>query len=301
MTAQALPAAVLAPVAPSPRHRVHVGGLGVDAVTGAEVLEVVESGWHRGRGGLIVTPNVDIWLRTRRDHDACEVVGEAALVVADGMPLVWASRLVGDPVPERVAGSELVESLCEVAAREERSVFVIGGGTGDTSERAARALAGRHPGVRVAGSLAPPFAFDEDPATYAGVVDTVAAAAPDLVLVGLGFPRQERLALSLAERLPRAWLIGCGGGVAMAAGDLVRAPQWAQHSGLEWVYRLAQEPQRLAHRYLVDDVPAALRLLTGSVLEGWGSRLARAGRGIASSSRQPRDRARASVRQGSRR
>jgi N-acetylglucosaminyldiphosphoundecaprenol N-acetyl-beta-D-mannosaminyltransferase len=250
---------------PLPAARIDVGGLGIDHVTEAQAVDIVEQGLIAGVGGWVVTPNVDIWLRTRRDPDSAELVARANLVVADGMPLVWAARLAGTPLPERVAGSTLVERLCEVAGRHGRAVYVIGGGTGNTAERAGIALAARHAGLRFAGWLAPEFGFEKDPCRVTEIVAQVRASGADLVLVGLGFPKQERLAEELCSQLPGVWALGCGGGVAMAAGEAKRSPAWAQRLGVEWVVRLVQEPRRLAHRYLVDDVPAALVLLAQSL------------------------------------
>jgi N-acetylglucosaminyldiphosphoundecaprenol N-acetyl-beta-D-mannosaminyltransferase len=250
---------------PLPPARIDVGGLGIDDVTEAQAVDVVERGLLAGAGGWVVTPNVDIWLRTRREPACADLVSRANLVVADGMPLIWASRLAGTPLPERVAGSTLVERLCEAAGRHGRAVFIIGGGVGDTAERAGLALAGRYPGLRFAGWLAPEFGFEHDPARVAEIIDQVSQSGAELVLVGLGFPKQERLAEALCARLPGVWALGCGGGVAMAAGDAKRSPAWAQRLGVEWVVRLVQEPRRLAHRYLVDDAPAAVVLLGQSL------------------------------------
>jgi N-acetylglucosaminyldiphosphoundecaprenol N-acetyl-beta-D-mannosaminyltransferase len=247
--------------------RVVVGGLGFDHVTEDQAVAVVEHGMLAGEGGWVVTPNVDIWLRTRREPDCAALVERADLVVADGMPLVWAAALAGTPLPQRVPGSTLVERLCAMAASHGHGVYVIGGGIGDTAERAGRALAQRYPGLRFAGAIAPDFGFEQDPAQVADIVAAVRDSRAELVLVGLGFPKQERLAEELCAQLPHIWALGCGGGVAMAAGDAKRSPAWAQRLGVEWVVRLVQEPRRLAHRYLVDDAPAALVLLARSL---WG-------------------------------
>ncbi len=229
------------------------------------MIERVEHGWLAGDGGVIVTPNIDIWRMCRKDDGCKRLVDDADIVVADGAPLLWASSLAGDPLPQRVPGSGLVETLTAAAAREGRSVYVIGGGEGDTCLRAAQALSHRYPGLRVAGAVAPPFGFDSDPVLLARVVEEAAMSGTDLFLVGLGFPKQDRLAALIAQRCPAAWALGCGGGIAMAAGDVLHTPGWVQRIGVEWVVRLVQEPRRLSRRYLVDDVPAAVRLLAMSV------------------------------------
>lgn len=259
--------------------RVDVGGVLVDAMTEADVLAEVDRGWSRGRGGLIVTPNVDIWRLTRSDLGAAALVRQAALVVADGQPLVWASRLAGNPLPERVTGSGLVESLAALCASSGRSLYIVGGGREDTGRLALAALQQRYPGLEAAGCVVPPFGFERDPAALESLVEEVAASRADLVLVGLGFPKQERLASLLSERLPSAWFLCCGAGVAMAGGLSHRPVELVQRLGLEWVARLLHEPRRLARRYLRYDVPAAVQLLGMSLLVGFRHRAGPTGGG----------------------
>jgi len=156
-----------------------------------------------------------------------------------------------------------------------RSVYLLGGEPG-TAERADEVLRERFPDLKLAGHLSPSFGFDTRSDEYDAVCDEVIGAAPDLVFVGLGFPKQERVIARLRPRLPQTWFMGCGAAIGFVAGVHSRAPGWMQESGLEWVHRLAREPRRLMRRYLVDDAPFAVRLLAGSARE----RL-RAGRGAA--------------------
>ncbi|WP_433219559.1 WecB/TagA/CpsF family glycosyltransferase [Microtetraspora malaysiensis] len=131
---------------------------------------------------------------------------------------------------------------------------------------AAVALRARCPRLVVAGTQAPPYGFESAPGGVAAIRDALRAAAPGLVFVGLGFPKQDRLIEVLRADLPGAWFVGCGSAVAFAAGAVRRAPEWMRGVGLEWLFRLLSEPGRLARRYLVHDVPFALRLLAGCVL-----------------------------------
>ena len=242
--------------------RVEVGGVGLCPLTAAQVVAAVRDRWEEG--GTIVTANVDIVRAASRDGELAELVNGAPLVVADGMPLVWAARLAGSEIPERVTGSSLVFSLSQAAAVDGRSVFLLGGDPG-VPDAAGRALQARFPGLRVAGAAAPPFGFENTAQGMAEVVHAVTAAAPDLVLVGLGFPKQERTIQRLREALPHAWYLGCGAGIPMAAGQFRRAPGVMQRLGMEWLQRLALEPRRLARRYLLDDLPFALALLSTAV------------------------------------
>lgn len=255
---------------PERRSRVQVGDIWFDALTESQVVRVVCEAWASGRGGSIIPVNIDVARAAAREPALAELVAAGSLVVADGMPLLWAARVAGDVLPERVTGSSLVFSLSAAAAAEQRSVFLFGGAEG-VPEGAAQALVAQSASLRIAGTDAPPFGFDKTAQGVRQAVAAVAAAAPDLVFVGLGFPRQERLIEQLREALPSAWFVACGGGIPMAAGVVRRASPAMQRFGLEWVHRLVMEPRRLARRYLRDDLPFALTLLARSVL----SRLSR--------------------------
>jgi N-acetylglucosaminyldiphosphoundecaprenol N-acetyl-beta-D-mannosaminyltransferase len=246
--------------------RVELDGTGIDRITEAEVVAVVRDALAHGRGGRIVTPNVDVLRQARSDPGVRRLLNEADLIVADGMPLVWASRLGGRPLPERVAGSSLIWSLSAGLGRDRRSIYVIGGrpaaeGERDGATRAADRLAAECPGLRVAGALCPPYGFEKSERSFDDVRRKVADARPDLVFVGLGFPKQEQVIDALRPDMPESWFIGCGASVNFVAGDVDRAPRWMQRTGLEWAHRLGTEPRRLAGRYLRHDAPYALRLL----------------------------------------
>ncbi|MGH3739717.1 MAG: WecB/TagA/CpsF family glycosyltransferase [Micromonosporaceae bacterium] len=246
-----------------------LGGVAFDPLTEPDVVSVVETAFARGAGGTIVTPNVDILRQARRDHEAHALIVRSSLVLADGMPLVWASKLSRRPLPARVAGSDLIWSLSAMAARHGKSIYLLGGATG-VPQRAAKVLSSTCPGLIVAGADSPPFGFDQTPDGLETAISLVKAAKPDLVFVGLGFPRQERLIAKLVTELPTAWFVGCGAAIAFAAGEVSRAPRWMRGTGLEWVHRLASEPRRLFRRYLLQDVPYAVRLLTSALLTRLG-------------------------------
>jgi exopolysaccharide biosynthesis WecB/TagA/CpsF family protein len=244
----------------APHERVGLAGLDFDMVTEQQAVQHIITASLAGDGGWVVTPNVDICRHAGRDPDLRSLVQTASLTVADGMPLVWAARLGGQPLPERVAGGSLIFSLSEAAARHGRSIYLLGGGY-EVPYRAAVRLRRRYPGLTVVGADAPPFGFDTDPAVVETVLTRLAAAAPHIVFVGLGFPRQERLMDRLARAFPGTWFVGCGAAIPYAAGTLRRAPRWMRRSGLSWLFRLMNEPQRLFRRYLIHDLPFTLRLL----------------------------------------
>jgi N-acetylglucosaminyldiphosphoundecaprenol N-acetyl-beta-D-mannosaminyltransferase len=180
------------------------------------------------------------------------------------MPLIWASRLQGTPLPERVAGSSMITTLSAALDEAGRSIYLLGGNEG-TADAAGAKLQGDRPGLTVAGSFCPPFGFERDPNHVRNIADLLSAAAPDVVFVGLGFPKQDRLIAQLKEKMPATWFVSCGISFSFVVGEVRRAPDILQVTGLEWVHRLAQEPRRLARRYLVDGLPFAGRLLLRSL------------------------------------
>jgi N-acetylglucosaminyldiphosphoundecaprenol N-acetyl-beta-D-mannosaminyltransferase len=213
----------------------------------------------RGRGGWLVTANLDFLRRHVKDPQARALYEQADVTVADGMPLVWAARLQGDDLPERVAGSSMVALIAARAAAEGRSLYFLGGSPG-ASAKAAGILTERHPGLRIVGTSSPMVSDPATPEQLAPIREELVRLRPDILLVGLGSPKQEKLIHALRDTLPAAWMIGVGISFSFIAGDVRRAPRWMQKTGLEWMHRLAQEPRRLAHRYLVEDIPFAFSL-----------------------------------------
>lgn len=221
-----------------------------------------------GRGGYVVTVNLDHMLRCRRDPSYLRLVRKADLVVADGMPLVWASRLQGTPLPERVAGSSLSLSLAAALAETGRSLFLLGGNPG-VAEEAQLTLQDRFPGLRVVGTHCPPLGFEREEHELNAIRDKLNQTQPDVVYVALGSPKQERTIELLQECLPQAWWLGVGISLSFITGEVQRAPVWIQRLGLEWAHRLVQEPRRLFRRYIIDGLPYAAQLLSGSLWKRW--------------------------------
>jgi len=224
----------------------------------ATLLDHVFASLAAGKGGWIVTANVDFLQRYAHDATARTLYDAADIRVADGMPLIGASRLQGERLPERIAGASLTGLLAERAAREGRRLFLLGGAE-EVNARAVSVLAARHPSLAVHGASprlsSPPTAMELQP-----LQSELARLRPDLVLVALGTPKQEQVIAALRAAAPWAWMMGVGGSLDFLAGRIARAPEWMQRHGLEWAHRLAQEPRRLARRYLIDDLPFTLRL-----------------------------------------
>lgn len=260
------------------RPRVDLLGVGFDNLSEDEVIEHILASVAVGRGGSVLTPNIDILRAVTRDDELRQLTSAATLVVADGVPLLWAARLAARPLAGQVAGSSLIFSLSEAAARRGASIFLLGGAPG-VAVAAGKALQEKFPGLEVAGVSCPARGFESDPAQLLALSAEVEAARPNIVFCGLGFPKQERVSAALAPALPGAWFIGCGAAITFAAGHIPRAPRWMQRSGLEWVHRLSREPRRLFKRYIIDDLPFALVLMVRSARLRGASGRGTSGRG----------------------
>jgi N-acetylglucosaminyldiphosphoundecaprenol N-acetyl-beta-D-mannosaminyltransferase len=228
-----------------------------------DVVSHVFDALAQGFGGWLVTANVDFVQRSQIDAECAALYAEADLMVADGAPLVWASHLAGVPLPERVAGSDLVWLLAERAAAEGRSLYLLGGER-DAGPRAAETLKARYPGLDIAGVSSPWLSLPPKEDELAPIVEEVKRLQPDVVYAALGSPKQEYVIRALRQALPQTWFMGCGISLSFISGDVPRAPLWMQRTGLEWLHRLLQEPGRLAHRYLLQNLPFTLRLLYGA-------------------------------------
>ncbi len=253
--------------------RVLLRGVQIHAITEAQCVEHIFHELDTGRGGCVVTHNLDHLRRLEKDRSFAALSASASLVLADGMPLIWASRLVGQPLPQRVTGSNLVSSLSAAAAQRGRSIFLLGGAPG-TAHAAACVLRQRHPTLSIAGVACPPVGFDSDSQYVTRLVSTLTAADPDIIFVALGSPKQEQLIHRLHRQLPDAWWLGVGISFSFLCGHVRRAPRWMRRVGLEWAHRLAQEPWRLGRRYLLEGLPFGIRLLASSAWQALSMRRA---------------------------
>jgi N-acetylglucosaminyldiphosphoundecaprenol N-acetyl-beta-D-mannosaminyltransferase len=238
--------------------RVRFGELEVDSLSFAEALDAIEQLVRAGRGGTVFTPNVDHVVLAEEDLEFRRAYASASLSLADGMPLVWGSRLLGRPVPEKVSGSDLVGPLMERAAARRWRVYLLGAGP-SVADKAAEILRAR-PGVDIAGVDAPVLTDPHSARERAPIMEKIRRADPQLVLVAFGAPKQELFIHAAREELRTAVALGIGASLDFIAGTMRRAPRWMSEHGLEWFYRLCREPGRLWRRYLVRDPKFALIL-----------------------------------------
>ncbi len=232
--------------------KIRFGTIHADCLTFDEAIEQIVSLVHARAGGFVVTPNVDHVVLAETHQGLRDAYHDASLSLADGMPLLWMAKAMGHPLPEKISGSDLVMPLMRRAARESMGVYLLGGMPG-VADMAAKNLVAEIPHLPIVGTDAPELGFEKDEITLWQTIDKVREAKPDLVLVALGCPKQELFMRNYKRVLQPAVLLGIGASIDFIAGVQKRSPQWMSKVGLEWVHRLAGDPKRLAHRYLVRD------------------------------------------------
>lgn len=228
-------------------------GMKITSATLAEVFKAFDDQIAARKFGYAVTPNVDHICKFQDDSQLRAAYRDAFLVLPDSMPLMWASRLCGKPIREKICGSDMIFWLTDHARKKGYKVFLLGADEGIAAEAAVR-LRERYPGVNIVGTLSPPKGFEKDPERNAEVIRVLREAAPDICFVALGCPKQDIWAWKHVQECEIPVMLGIGAAVDFAAGRVKRAPQFFQRVGLEWFWRLCCEPTRLWKRYLVDDM-----------------------------------------------
>lgn len=238
------------------------------AVNQSQCIELIMDGLDSGGGGWCTTIHLSMLHQITREPEIRKLVENSTFCIADGISLVWASRLRGTPLPERVCGCDLIYSLSEAAAHRGRSIFLLGGNR-DTAGEAAEILKQRYKNLKIAGTYYPPMGFEQNREHIEAITESLRSTQPDIIYVALGFPKQEQLIAKLRHLCPDAWWMGVGVSFSYVTEEFKRAPLWVQKYGLETFYRVVLEPRRLAKRYLLDNPPFAARLLISSWLEGF--------------------------------
>jgi N-acetylglucosaminyldiphosphoundecaprenol N-acetyl-beta-D-mannosaminyltransferase len=253
----------LLPPAASTRDCADITGILIDRLRRPDVLTRIDQFVQTRRPHQIVTVNADFLSIANREADFIELLNQAAISVPDGMPLIWLSRLLGQTLPERITGTDLLLDCAALAAARGYRIFLLGAAPG-VADEVAQHLTRRFPGLQIAGTHSPPYFEGSDPAAEAAMVALVRAAQPDMLFVAMGTPKQERWIYNNLDALGVPVCIGVGGVFNFITGRIPRAPQLLQHLGLEWFFRLVLEPRRLWRRYLVDDTRALAQALAYS-------------------------------------
>jgi len=238
------------PALPSRPLPIAILGVAFDPMTITSAADKIGAMITERRPRFVVTPNVDFLVQAQHDAELHRILVDADLVLCDGKPLVWASRWLGNALPGRVAGSDLVPVLLQRAAERGWKIFLLGGADGVGTE-AARRIAADYPALPSVAHYSPPHRPLAE-MNHAEIIARIRAAAPDLVLVCFGCPKQEKWIFQNYRAAGVPVMIGAGGTVDFLAGRLRRAPLWMRRTGIESFFRLWQEPRRLFRRYAGD-------------------------------------------------
>lgn len=230
-----------------------IAGVEADQLTQQEALDEIERRMEKKIPFCTMFVNLDVVLKAESDEKLKMVLNRSELTFVDGMPLVWLSHLHGNSFPERVAGSDLVPSLCQRAAEREWSIFILGGAPG-VPEKAAQQLKQRYPKICIKGVYSPPQGFENDEKEIENILSRVKKAAPEILIVCFGCPKQEYFVSEYYKKCGAVLSICGGATVDFMAGNLRRCPKWMGDAGLEWLFRLIMEPRRLFKRYLFDGI-----------------------------------------------
>lgn len=233
--------------------RIKLLNIEVDNVSMEEALEAIDEIILKKDKSYVVTPNVDHIVKLEYDEEFKKVYKNADLILADGMPLIWISKLMGTPLKEKVSGSDVFPKICKMASEKGYKIYLLGAAEG-VAQKAAENLKLKYNNLNVVGCYSPKYGFENDEAEINKIIKLVNKAKPDILVVGLGAPKQEKFIFNYKDKLNVPISLGLGASIDFEAGNIKRAPKWMQRLGLEWLYRLIKEPKRMYKRYLIDDI-----------------------------------------------
>ena len=225
----------------------------IDNVTMQEALQAIDTLIKENKAAYVVTPNVDHIVQLETNKELQEIYANASLILTDGKPLMWIAKWYGTPIKEKISGSDLFPLLCEMAAEKGYKMFFLDAAEG-VAAKAAENLKNRCNGLQVVGTYSPPFGFEKNPKEIEKIKLMINDAKPDILIVGLGCPKQEKFMYHYCKELGVPISFGLGESFDFEAGNIKRAPKWMADHGLEWLFRITQDPKRMAKRYLLDDL-----------------------------------------------
>lgn len=225
----------------------------IDNLTMAETLHEIDKLIQKKNCSYVVTPNVDHIVRLEKDEELQKVYKNASLILTDGKPLIWISKWYKTPIKEKISGSDLFPRVCQLAANKNYTMYLLGAAEG-VADTAARNLMKKYPGLNIVGTYSPPFGFEKNEQEMNKIKTQIQDVHPDILIVGLGCPKQEKFMYYHCKELGVPISFGLGASIDFEAGNIKRAPKWMSNHGLEWLYRFSKEPKRLFKRYFVDDL-----------------------------------------------
>ncbi|WP_294186182.1 WecB/TagA/CpsF family glycosyltransferase [uncultured Clostridium sp.] len=233
--------------------RIRFLNIEIDNLSMDESIDYIDKLIKRKKNSYVVTPNVDHIVKLENDSEFLEVYNNADLVLTDGMPLVWISKLLKTPIKEKVSGSDLFPKVCKLADEKGYSIFLLGAAEG-VAIKAAENLKNKYKNLNIVGTFSPSYGFEKSKSEIEEIIKKVNEAKPDILAVGLGAPKQEKFIYKYKNKLNVPISLAIGASIDFEAGNIERAPKWMQKSGLEWFYRFLKEPKRMFNRYFIDDL-----------------------------------------------
>lgn len=234
-------------------HKIPFLNTYVNNCTMDECLNEIESMIQNNHKAYIVAVNVDVIIKIEDDSALKEVTDNADMVLVDGKPLIWIAKKHKLPIKYKISGSDMVPLLCERAKDKGYSIFILGGKEG-VADKAKENLEEKLPGIKIVGTYAPPFGFENNEAEISKINELICKANPDILLACLGCPKQEKFIYGNMEKYSAKVSVCAGATVDFLAGNIKRAPKWMSEHGMEWLYRFFKEPRRLFKRYFIDDI-----------------------------------------------
>ena len=225
----------------------------IDNITMTEAIEKIKGFVKSNKYNYVVTPNVDHIVKIEYDEEFREIYKNADLILADGMPLIWISKIKGNKIKEKISGSDIFPKVCEVSSENGYKLFLLGAAEGVAS-KAEENLRKKYKNIDIVGTYSPKYGFENDDEEILKIIKMINEAKPDILLVGLGAPKQEKFIYKYKDRLKVPVSLAIGASIDFEAGNIKRAPVWMQNIGLEWFYRFLKEPRRLFKRYFIDDM-----------------------------------------------
>lgn len=225
----------------------------IDNLTMQEAIDETARLMSKEGCSYIVTPNLDHIVMLEEDLEFAETYANADLILADGKPLIWISKILKNPIKEKISGSDFFPQMCKMCAEQGFSVFILGAAEG-VADTAAKKLCGKYNGLKIAGTYSPPFGFEKDEKELKKIENFIISAKPDVLAVSLGSPKGEKFVYRHLKKYGVSLGISIGATIDFEAGNVKRAPKWMANNGLEWLFRITQDPERLIKRYWNDMV-----------------------------------------------
>lgn len=225
----------------------------IDSLTMRDAVDTIDKLIAKRECAYVVTPNLDHIVTLETDPEFAELYRNADLILADGKPLIWISKLLGAPIKEKISGSDLFPRVCAMAAEKGHSIFILGAAEG-VAAKAAENLKEKNPGLKIAGVYSPPVGFEQNKEELYKIAQIIKSAKPGILAVSLGSPKGEKFIYRHLREYEIPLSISIGATIDFEAGNVKRAPEWMSNMGFEWLFRITQEPKRLIRRYWNDAV-----------------------------------------------